>query len=255
MDFKHEYQSEMQRLSPTEEQIERIKNGVKKQLDEPQPKTKKKPMYLKIAAISGSSVCAAAVLMFVFIGIAGNRIPGMSDMLAPTENNTANGLVGGVMNEGAAPPLYYEDTGSAGGCTEDNAYNGIDYSKVHSETNSSKSQSISSSESSISAMPGSTGLGESSADQNSSIPFLVFSEDGNQCTVIFKGDQLDYTADTIGFSDEEIKDFHTGESILPAYTKLVDQEDVKIKLFVKFDENHMSVFTEDGKLLNQYTLI
>lgn len=90
MKFKDEYKKELNKISPTEEQCERIRSGVAKKIAERAPVKKKKPLYLRVAAISGASICAAAVLIVVIFGMGGEkRIT--TGLLANEGNNTNAG--------------------------------------------------------------------------------------------------------------------------------------------------------------------
>lgn len=100
MNFKDEYKKEMQDISPTDEQTERIRNGVMKRLAQnsdipenaspaPQKGKKKKPLYLKIAAVSGTAVCAAAIAIFVIVGSRGG-ITNSSNMTGTANNGGTN---------------------------------------------------------------------------------------------------------------------------------------------------------------------
>ncbi len=63
MDFKQQYKTEMQNISPTEEQCERIRAKVYEKIKDPQEaKKRKKPLPLKAIAITGAS---AACLVLV----------------------------------------------------------------------------------------------------------------------------------------------------------------------------------------------
>lgn len=91
MKFKDEYKKELQKISPTEEQCERIRSEVAKKLAESAPVKKKKPLYLKIAAVSGASICAAAVLIVVAFGMRGgkhfiNSTEGKNNAMAPSSS-------------------------------------------------------------------------------------------------------------------------------------------------------------------------
>ena len=125
MRFKDEFKEEMQKLSPTEEQQERIRNGVMKRLSEdsaPIPSKKKKPLYLKIAAISGTAVCAAAIAVFVIAGVRGNFIK--SNNINCTEGNNGNAgsiydvenISNGGMNA-SSTPLDHDYSGTSDSST------------------------------------------------------------------------------------------------------------------------------------------
>ncbi len=89
MKFKDEYKKELNKISPTEEQCERIRSGVAKKIAESAPVKKKKPLYLRIAAVSGASICAAAVLIVVIFGMGGGKR--IATGLLTNEGNNAAG--------------------------------------------------------------------------------------------------------------------------------------------------------------------
>lgn len=146
MRFKDEFKEEMQKLSPTEEQRERIRNGVMKRISEdsaPIPSKKKKPLYLKIAAISGTAVCAAAIAVFAIAGVRGNFIK--SNGINCTEGNNGNtggaydndifsaeSISNGGMNDAASAPLDHDHSGSSNSGT-DTKYSGSNTSVSKSD--------------------------------------------------------------------------------------------------------------------------
>lgn len=239
MDFKHEYQSEMQKLSPTDEQLERIKNGVMRRIAEQPPTPKKKTISLKAAAITMGSVCAAAVTLFVFLNV--NIFK--EDMIGTNAASPDHSLGGeGIYWEMSGNSSMEYNTG-ASEPTWDNAVTSADsLSKPSSFDNASK------------VTTDSPSLGDGSkADSDdydtSSIgetPVLIFSEDEELCSVILNGRQYDYRAvhSDSGFDSTE----YIGTSLTPTSNNL-DQE-----LFVRFDENGMTVITENGNIYKQYTL-
>lgn len=264
MDFKHEYQNEMQRLSPTDEQLDRIKNGVERRLAEPQTEPKKKPMFIKIAAISGSSVCATAVLLFALIGVAGRKdiILNGTDAAAPSASSGNGGfgfcnMAGDAEGNELTEQSPSSDRGSIGGTTDG----------MCEITSTSKSQSSSSTWAGGSTLedPESPGgskyhspdvisdiLSEYGISESTETPFLIFLEDEDLCSVILNGQQLDYTAlkSDINWGTEE----NSGGANVNDESLRSASSNLGIELFVQFDENCMTVFTENGKFYKQYIL-
>lgn len=126
MNFKDEFKKEMQSISPTDKQIERIGKGVMKRLAESSDNTspvpqKKKPFYLKIAAVSGTAVCAAAIVIFAFMGIRNNVIKN-GNMSMETNNGNIYGSSGAEASDGS-PDHNYCSSSNAGidsaGCGSD----------------------------------------------------------------------------------------------------------------------------------------
>lgn len=124
MKFEDEFKKELNKISPTEEQCERIRSGVAKKLAESAPVKKKKPLYLRIAAVSGASICAAAVLIVVIFGTRGgvnsiNNIAG-NDAVAPSANKGSS--TAGINTEGSS--------GDQGSPTKSDDVTGASYSST-----------------------------------------------------------------------------------------------------------------------------
>lgn len=240
MDFKKEFQSEMQKLSPTDEQLERIKKGVERKLAEP-PAPKKKTISLKAAAITMGSVCAAAVTLFVLlnVNIYNESMSGGMNAASPNNSSTAGGIYwemsGNKSTDGnaCASEPSFDNTGSAPSSTPEslNDPNGFDSASKGAITSPS--------------------LGDSSKSEDCDItyisetPVLTFSEDEEQCNVILNGREYDYEllSDKFGSSDDL-----GGEEFTPASNNLGEE------LFVRFGENTMTVFSKNGKFYKQYIL-
>lgn len=265
MDFKHEYQSEMQRLSPDEEQLERIRNGVKNRLAKP-PKAKKKPVYLKIAAISGGSLCAAAAALFILIGRVNIKAPDMATDsmiggMAPSGDGcmwsvtSTNGIGSAAPNksnksdDGIPPSENFDPSDSVQGFITN-----ISSSKDFFYEGSSGSDELG--QMTESHQPGSapaynvelnTGSGSSQ-----SRPFLTFSEDKSQCEVVLNGERYTYL-ESKNVDEPNCTDASTS-SDMSADLNAADSN-LDIALFVQFDEDYMTIFTENGKFYKFYTRI
>ncbi len=259
MDFKDEYQNEMRRLSPSEEQLERIKNGVERRLAEPTPEPKKKTPFPIIAAVSGASVCAAAVLMFVFIGVVDSRDITMnkSEFFS---NGEADHFAGGfdiattggsALNDAADNSTIQGNFGTDGAVVSESP-------SLNTTAGSMKGVDPTSCLSSIEAVSTASDFSvgfESSIKNNDSELFLSFSEDESQCTVSLDTKEQTYL---YGYTNDyvipnEIADHgettYSGESLISAHSNL------DVELFVRFDENYMEVFSENGKFYKLYKLI
>lgn len=135
MTFKDEFKKEMRKVSPTEEQRERIRSGVMKRISdnsEPVPKNKKKPLYLKIAAVSGSAVCAAAIAIFAIAGVHNYKITNgvNSGMSANNAGGQANTSFSSQAETMTSQPLF----DNAGCVTKDPEPNGADASNAPAES-------------------------------------------------------------------------------------------------------------------------
>ncbi len=103
MKFKDEYKKELNNISPTEEQCERIRSGVAKKIAETAHVKRKKPLYLRIAAVSGASICAAAVLIVVIFGTGGGKRIA-TGFLTNKGNDTAGSCTDAGGNDDDLPP-------------------------------------------------------------------------------------------------------------------------------------------------------
>lgn len=236
----------MQNFSPTEEQCERIRLGVMQKLSEnpDKPDTyskKKKPLYLKIAAISGTAVCAAALLIVVFTGLRGSRF-------LESANNAAGGHFaqedhnGGAAN---APGFDYEDNGgnlgvigSMTNSREPSSLPGIAASGEGAYPSDHAAPGYTSSPSGgrDPQLPDDPETSESSSD----IPYLLFSEDNEICEVTMHGEIIPYKSSDIYISNED-----SGE-LISAGSNLGSD------FFVRFDDNVMVVFGSDGTVFGVY---
>ncbi len=229
MDFKDEYKNEMQNISPTEEQCERIRSGVMRRLEEKTPVKRKKPLYLRIAAISGTAVCAAAVAIVIFAGThSAFHFSGSNNMVA-SPAAPGNGMTGGATNEGSAS---ISSIGGANSSINDCAPNSAKNDSSHSTQTPSNEYSQDS---------GDHGNETPPTGGVSSNPYLTFSEDKGSCVVTIDGATHTYY----------ISDDHIG-GLFSEYKAVVADSNLDTVLFVQFDENIMTVYLNDGNLFGVY---
>lgn len=229
MEFKTEYQNELNKLSPTEEQCERIRSGVMKKLAENKPVKRKKPLYLRIAAVSGAAVCAAAVAIVIFAGN-NNRVNMSGNALAPSANDTMGGTMDAVNN---APANGGKDCEFGSNYSEGTKGDGS-YIGQASETMPSQGDTTNN---------GSVG-GTPSTAHPAAPKYLEFSENKDYCEVTANNDM--------------IYKYRTAENDGGAFSEenaALAGSNLDTGLFVQFDENIMTVFFADGTLLGVYELI
>lgn len=226
MDFKTEYQNELNKLSPTEEQCERIRSGVMQKLSENVPVKRKKPLYLKLAAVSGAAVCAAAVAIVIF---AGNRL----------QNNFSGIALAPSANDAMGNTAKGEDINNApaNNGTDSDFMSGFDGTKSDGAdqggTSADQMQGTSPSSGAVSA-PGET----------MPSPYLTFPEDRSTCEAVLNGKIYEYRkADGI-----------SGESFAKDKAAAAGSN-LDTELFVQFDEKIMTVFFADGTLFGVYETV
>lgn len=229
MDFKDEYKNEMQNISPTEEQCERIRSGVMRKLSETAPVKKKKPLYFKIAAVSGAAVCAAAVVIVIFAGThSALHISGSKNMIAsPTD--PGKGMTGGAANDGNTSDFSF-----------DGSYSSVIDCAPNSEKNESPHSTLSSSYD-YSQNSGDQGNDTPPMEGMSDSPYLTFSGDKSSCVVTRDGAAYTYYT-----SEDHIAGSSSEDKAVAADSNL------DMELFVQFDENIMTVFSKDGSLFGVY---
>lgn len=248
MKFKQNYQDEMDRLSPDDEQLERIRNGVYARLEreadnntEPAPNRRKKPLRFKIAAISGGAcACTCAAVLIIFMN-GSVRNSGMAPMLNDTEIDC--GYTGGAANS-----IIHDIN-----CPQGIGGNQMDPTGEYSPPTSIISDSLSETNN---ASDGSTfgEIGSATAPSSNYSLYLMFSEDKSSCTVTMNGEKYVYREAEFGFtsdlSSEDYEQFiYESDNPLRSADSNLD-----IKLFVQFDENVLYVFTESGTLYKYYML-
>ena len=263
MDFKEEYKNEMQKFSPTEEQCERIRSGVMQKLAQNAPIQRKKPLYLRIAAISGTAVCAAAVAVIIFTGAFSSFKTGGSDNMTAAPNNGANIMAGGNTNEGnaSAYPTSGADQSISSYHPNDHCSSTFPEGSINNSAPSQDDRPNSSITNPVTGggdQPGiaggeypNTGGGETSSTGKPMPPptggggsedsfFIKFFNNTDSCEVTVNGDVSTYTKADISLPDPEMDDAAKADN------------NIKHELFVQFDENIMLVFYKDGTLFGIY---
>lgn len=225
MDFKEEYKNEMQRISPSEEQCERIRAGVMQRLSENVPVKRKKPPYLRITAVSGAAVCAAAVAIVIFSAARVNLESNFSgNAMAPSANDSGYGITDKDFSFDTNLSL---SSGATSGYSPDGegAGNGNDFTQSAAQESSK----------------GGNDIGGPTAEPPTATPYLTFSEDKSSCDA--KTDGIAYT---YYIAENDSGSPYSGDEAAKADSNL-DTE-----LFVQFDENIMTVFYKDGSLFGVY---
>lgn len=259
MKFDQEYKNEMDLLSPSEEQTERIKKGVYERLKREDsyplnaPKPHRKPLKIKIAAIS-ATVCAAA-LVIVVIGSRGrfdiplNMTPNFTNNSIKAEGNinyttdTAPGITAGDSI------IYYSTSFFSGsGTAVDTELNGTD----SLTDNMTGEAAIGTNASDGSVMPGSASMPPTQNTNPSSTlgisdrPYLSFSHDKKSCIVTLNGKNLTYkksemiASGEFDHTDLDLGSFRSADS------------DLEEMLLVQFDENELFVIYESGEPFGYY---
>lgn len=232
MIFKEEYQKEMNRVSPTNAQCERIRNGVLGQISETEKR--KKPLFPKIAAISSASVCAAAVLVVAAVGALKVVSKSSIDGITANEgffNNVAGNAAPEMTNSPQSVLSQYTD------CVD----------KSYGITPDSGGETMYPSDSlGAGNDPGNNiGVGEPSAPSSAALAGveLDFSEDFSMCEVTTNNKRTNYRASNRAFESQIL-----GEPI-PAGSEL------GITLFVQFYEDYLVIFTENEKIFGVYEAV
>ncbi len=183
MDFKQQYKTEMQNISPTEEQCERIRAKVYEEIKDPQEaKKRKKPLPLKAIAITGAS---AACLVLVS-ALALQLLPGKVKLSGGAYDAAPNGMYAMEANRIDTADAVNEGLGDA---AETETYDSAsldptaDGSAKSDSRSSSAAQTIPDNEKSGAA--GQSGATEPLAP-GSPVVKMVFSEDMSEFEV-YKG--------------------------------------------------------------------
>ena len=246
MKFESQYKQEMNKIAPTEEQLERIREGVEREISR-----KKKPLYLKVAAISG----AAAVVLV--IGITVIALPRMTKM-----ENDAYG--GGTMNAAPMHAEHADKNGGAGLAAADGAEtNGGFGANGWTDSDRSDAGQHSGSATSPSAAEDMT---SDRSDNHTDAPedpansayqetiHLELSEDGAICVVGIDGKQTVYERSDEGTPLPEdapkLSDMERAELLQIKNGVLTD-----IKTFVHFDENNMWIINDIEREILHFVLV
>lgn len=229
MIFKEEYKKEMQKLSPSEEQCKRIRQGVMQKLSDntPEPSGKKKPLYLKIAAISGTAVCAAAVMIVIFGGFRGfNLMEGKGNDLA------VNSSKNDYQSWGAANEPSYNNTGAAGGAQAPTMDSSSDADAMYDPNNNTNNEP--------SAAPQHPNIGNMN-EGSPGIPYLEFSEDKEVCEVTINDETVTYKR-----VDVSVGGAGRDKPLISV------RSEPGTELFVYFDNDVMEIYTKDGAFFGAY---
>lgn len=246
MDFKDEYKNEMQNISPTEEQCERIRSEVMRKLQEKTPVKRKKPLYLRIAAVSGAAVCAAAVAIVIYAGThSAFHFSGSNNMLA---SPAADGATGGAMNEGHSSDFSISDANSFTiDCAPNSTKNDSSHYTLPSHDYSQDSSAPGNETPPTGGIPVNPSTGGDTGNEPPPMggvsvnPYLTFSEDKGSCVVTIDG-----ATHTYYISDDHI------DGLSSEYKAVVADSNLDTVLFVQFDENIMTVHFNDGNLFGVY---
>ncbi|MCH5206842.1 MAG: hypothetical protein J1F09_07790 [Oscillospiraceae bacterium] len=222
MRFEEQYKKEINEISPSEEQLERIRTGVMRKLQK-----KKKPLYLRIAAISGASAAALVIVAAAVFALPRGK-NNMSNLLGNSPNNVE-------MNGNAAAD--FEPNGGA--ASEGNNIFDFDFGNLgdglsHNSTDKSGDG----------AEPDNPGIGNSasqSASQTADSPFLEWLSDGKQCTLTTASERRFYAP--------------AGAAPLPENAKLVKASTPDGDVRVHFDDRELWVIFPDGRPAEHYTII
>lgn len=248
MNFREEYKTEAQALTPSAEQCERIRAGVMKKLAEnasevPRAAKKKKPLFVKIAAVSGTVVCAAAVMIVVFAGLRHGIFPESADNAAGG-NFASHEQYFGNANEPNAPD-YNDDrigntseslNGGTPGVTQSPSAAGSYDTPGAAGSGFGNLPSLSQDP----ASPSDTGTGKPSDEPPSSEPHLWFSEDKSVCEFTVNGKTTVYRM---------YEGYTIGEM---TYEPVSAESNLGKELFVHFDNDIMVIFYNDGTVFGTY---
>lgn len=239
----------MDRLSPDDKQLERIRNGVYERLKheadntEPAPNCHKKPLRLKIAAISGGAcACTCAAVLIIFMS---GSLRNSSD--APMFNRTEKDYSGYTI--GAANSINQDIN-----CAQNIGNNQMDPTGEYSPPTSIISDSFSETNNASNDGTAFIEMSSVTAPSSSNSLYLMFSEDKSSCTVTMNGKKYVYRETEFGL---------TADLSNEGYDQFIDESDnplqsadsnLDIKLFVQFDENVLYVFTESRTLYKYYML-
>lgn len=230
MDFKQQYQTEMQHISPSEEQCEKIRARVYEEIQKPQSvqmaQKHKKPLPLKAIAITGAS---AACLVLVATFALRFAIPSKESIYA---------------SGGAAPTEMYQESARA-----NDMYDIANYGTISSNVAIAK-QDTATSESKNTLLPEATENKSSESIGGDTVQVvlkIVFSEDITKCE-IYKGDEYKKYALS---NNAPLKT--ENESLLeeiPAINSSLNKT-----LFIYFKDNVMWVYNENKEFIGAFAEI
>lgn len=218
MSFEEQYKKEINEISPSEEQLERIRAGVMQKLQK-----KKKPLYLRVAAISGASAAALVIVAAAIFALPRAKND-MGHLLGNSPNNAET-------NGDAAAD--YEPNGGA--ASEGNNIFDFDFGNIgDSISHNSTDKNGGAYE------PDNPGIG-SSASQTADPPFLEWSSDGKQCTLTTASERRSYAP--------------AGAAPLPENARLVKASTPDGDVRVHFDDRDLWIVFPDGRPAEHYTIV
>ena len=219
MSFEEQYKKEINEISPSEEQLERIRAGVMQKLQK-----KKKPLYLRVAAISGASAAALVIVAAAVFAL-------------PRVKNDMNNFVGNSPNNAETNGNGTADFEPNGGTmTEGNHSFGIDFGNLgESLYGDSYDKS-----GGAAYEPDAPGNGNS-APQTADSPFLEWSSDGKQCTLTTASERRSYAL--------------TDAALLPENAKLVKASTPDGDVRVHYDDRDLWIVFPDGRPAEHYTIV
>ena len=217
MSFEEQYKKEINEISPSEEQLERIRAGVMRKLQK-----KKKPLYLRVAAISGASAAALVIVAAAVFALPRGKND-MSNLLGNSPNNAE-------MNGNAAAD--FEPNGGA--ASEGNNIFDYDHGMFDIISNNSTDKSGGGAE------PDNPGIGNS-ASQTADPPFLEWSSDGRECVLK---------------TDSELRFYALASAApLPENARLVKASTPDGDVRVHFDDRDLWIVFPDGRPAEHYTIV
>lgn len=260
MKFDKEYKNEMDLLSPSEEQLDRIKKGVYERIERENAeaanapklnKKPKKPLGIKIAAISGTA-CAAA-LMTAVIGIRWHfNNPSLSNNADNFINTSVKYDTNGFSGTDRIPTAegngqFIEPADAAGITGGSPGYDSLtNETEISGESVYIGVQSQPPEQDYLQPTQADT-LQNAAPGSSSQSLYLSFSEDKESCTVTLNGKAAAYKkADFYGgFDENNISGVDSG-----GFRSA--ENDLGENLFVRFAENDLYVFYESGEFFGYY---
>lgn len=230
MDFKQQYQTEMQHISPSEEQCEKIRARVYEEIQKPQSvqmaQKHKKPLPLKTIAITGAS---AACLVLVTTFALRFTLPSKESI------NTAGG---------AAPAEMHQESARA-----NDMYDIANYGTISSNV-AIVTHDTATSESKNTLLPEATENKSSESIGGDTVQVvlkIVFSEDMAMCE-IYKGDEYKKYALS---NNAPLKT--ENESLLEEIPAIYSS--LNKTLFIYFKDNVMWVYNENKEFIGAFAEI
>lgn len=249
MKFQEQYKKEINSISPTEEQCQRIYAGVYEKIKSSETstdfkqsdhqnntnsvtiaaKSRKTPLKLKTIAISGASAaCVVIIAGVVFITHFRNNDNSFWD--SPQTGNGTNSSV-------------TENISYSSGLSDDILYSSADKAWTAEEsTDGITSESVSSEIDDISDLKDNAQFGDTD------YPRIEFYNDCNECVLYINNSSQRFisTNPPTGGSDENSSD---ASNVIQHYEFYESQNNLGVKLSVKIKADIISVYDENGSLI------